>query len=123
MIRLYEYVGEDTEFELYRECKNIYDNLRSLAYNGYYEFNYEDVINRVKEMFNSIDGTVAARNSVDCVNYNGRVESYTIGGSIYKTDGDKCFNRLIEDLTMAYYRNNGGKAPNTYVFLHKLRDM
>lgn len=117
MIRFVEEVND--ERSLIADCKKIYEQLEDIYY-GASDIGYT---NAVKEMFKLVGGNVtvkANRTSSDkeYMSYNGAVNKpfvmdgreekrYTIGGSILDNSrGD--WYRLIEDLSLAYYRTNGG---------------
>ena len=68
----------------------------------------------VEDAFKFVGGKVSTSDHTPTYfRYDGSVKSYTIGGSISLkyTAGD--FNRLAEDLTMAYFKTNGGDCANT----------
>lgn len=72
--------------------------------------NDNDMEMMVKMLFTLLRGIVYITSRSDkYVSYDGKVEEYTICGSVSKEYVDADFNRLIEDLTMAFYKNNGGQ--------------
>lgn len=98
------------ELTIRTECAKLYNRLIKF-YNDHYDY---DMITMVKELFKQANGTAYIKeHSPRYVAYDGRVDTYTIGGSIGENYKDADFTRLIEDLTMAYYRNNGGQVSYT----------
>lgn len=95
-------------------AKEIYGLLRS-TYNTQKESVEQGEItieNLIKILFHTVDGKVYMMNKSEksgYYGYDGIVDKYTIGGSVKKDYMDGDFNRLIEDLTMACYKNSGGK--------------
>ena len=105
------------ETKLYQDCKDFYKNLKIIV-TTYLSQPNRDI---VRKLFSAVDGKVTISERNRSLYYDGSVNEYTISGYIYDKDLDSCYIRLIEDLTMAYYRTNGGiEANNTYEFLDKL---
>lgn len=105
------------EQQLMKKCSEIYDELVKL------EMCKTDIglEETVKKMFSYLGGKVyILEKSPRYLRYDGHVDQYTIGGSISIDYLDGDYRRLTEDLTKAYYTNNGGKIPNTTVFIRKL---
>lgn len=108
------------ETKLFEDCKDVYKQLSDISW-AKVDIGYKET---VKKMFDFLDGKVHIHSSADTIQYEGSVEQYTLGGYIYQSDIEYGFQRLVEDLTMAYYRNNGGEvANNTYEFLDYLRNI
>lgn len=69
-----------------------------------------DLEAKVRHLFKRAEGQVYFKSkSPTYVLFDGRVKDYTIGGAVSKNYECADLKRLAEDLTMAYYRNNGGK--------------
>ena len=101
------------EDKLIQECKEIYNQLYKTL-NGYEE-NQDKILlsDYIKSLFHIVNGKVHIKtHSETYTTYEGKVENYTIGGSISKNYLIADLKRLIEDLTMAYYRNHGGQEIN-----------
>ena len=104
------------ETKLYQKCKDIYNHLKSI-----YHDESLDSKETISKMFNYVDGYVSLLNRNYSIYFNGSVNDYTLDGEIYTKYSDTGYIRLVEDLTMAYYRTHGGtSANNTYEFLDKL---
>ena len=93
--------------EIYEELLDFYDiNCNYLPEKQ----EFFDMETLVRALFHHLNGKVYIKQSNEryCA-YEGSVNDYTIGGSISKEYKDGDFHRLIEDLTMAYYKMIGGR--------------
>ena len=92
-------------------AKEIYDMLKDL-----YKSTKEQLLDKtismedfVRKLFQTVGGQVYIKEkSPRYCGYDGSVLTYTIAGSISIDYQEGDFNRLIEDLTMACYKNSGG---------------
>ena len=98
------------EQEILNLCKDTYKQLRLRLQNIAEDMPLRD---KIKLLFDTVDGKAHInQSSPRYASYDGYVDSYTIAGSISADYAAGDFNRLIEDLTMAIYRNNGGTQIN-----------
>ena len=103
-----------SEQELLQECKGIYRQLEDL----YWDKTSCGYVETIRKMFTLVGGKVYCLPSSDYIQYDGSIEwendnTYTIGGYIYDRYLESNFFRLIEDLTMGYYRVHGGEISYT----------
>jgi len=107
-------VNED---KLYQECIDLKIKLNIISKNT---VSNED---NIKQLFAELNGKVNTHKYNTYIKYDGYIENYSISGSLYYDDLSIGYIRLIEDLVMAYYRNNGGTNLNTYELMNKLKSI
>lgn len=96
------------EQKILEQCKETYKLLRTTLQ----QFDEKlDIQAKIKQLFQKVNSQVYIKqSSPNYATYDGKVDDYTIAGSISENYLNADFNRLIEDLTMAIYRNNGGNT-------------
>lgn len=95
------------ETELLKQCRDKYNLLIKTIHDFDNDLSLET---KVRQLFKLVNGIVYFKSkTATYVAYDGRVEDYTIGGSVSKNYMIPDLNRLAEDLTMGFYKANGGK--------------
>lgn len=102
---------------LYQECIELKIKLNNISKNT---LSNEEII---KQLFAELDGKVTTHKYNTYIKYDGYIDNYTISGLLYYDDLSIGYIRLVEDLIMAYYKNNGGNNLNTYELMNKLNSM
>ena len=108
-----ESLKESADDDLLSSCKEKYRRLIDIADSA---SDFSSIKEVITEMFNEVGGKVHFEEvSNRYASFSGGVNGYSLWNSVSLKYQDGDLHRLAEDLTMAFYRTNGGqRVANTY---------
>ena len=114
-----ESLKESSDDDLLNTCKEKYRSLIDIADSA---SDFSSIKEAITKMFDEVGGKVMfEESSRRYVSFSGDVKGHTLWNSVSLDYQQGDLHRLAEDLTMAFYRTNGGKGYNTYTLIDKIK--
>lgn len=109
----------EDEASLLAECKKLYKQLCDELLEGA----NADMQTNIYKAFKKVGGQADVSATPTSIRYSGKIDWYTISGTISLAYITADAHRLAEDLTMAYYKTHGGEQyVNTPTFIKHLTE-
>lgn len=116
-----ESLKESADDGLLSSCKEKYRRLIDIADSA---GDFSSIKEVITAMFNEVGGKVYFEEvSRRYVSFSGSVKGHSLWNSVSLEYEQADLHRLAEDLTMAFYRTNGGQGYNTYTLMNAIHSL
>ena len=117
-----ESLKESSDDDLLNTCKEKHQELCDIIEDFLFENDYGKIKEVIKKLYSAVGGRVWFQSmGSHSISFEGDVHGYSLWNSVSMRYIKGDLHRLAEDLTMAFYRTNGGQGYNTYSLMDKIK--